>query len=507
MLSEMGCRRAATAGAPRASLATVPGLAYETTHPAGGDTLALAPDSRIVILGAGPCGLACARELERLGHRNWLLLERADGAGGLAASVVDTAGFTWDLGGHVVFSHFGEFDALLEEVLGSEITRHDRSSYIRFGDRWIPYPFQNHLRHLPPDVRDECLAGLAAAPGGCADMDFETWMAAVFGPGITRHFMAPYNAKVWATPAAQMSAAWIAERVAVVDYARALHNVRTGQDDLAWGPNDRFAFPRSGGTGEIYRRLANRLASQIRYGSRVVGVDPLARWVRTADGTAEVYDALVSTIPIDQLVSALVSCPDTIRGAAAQLRHNGVYMVGVGYQAPLTDERSWLYFPEPDVPFYRVTNFAKYAAAHVPGADTARYCAFMTESAFTREHGESRTGIEQRVQAGLVATGLAPRTAPVASVHVEEIEYAYPIPTSGRDGALSVIQPWLSEHGVLSRGRFGAWRYENGNMDHAVKMGVDAARRLATGVAEELWHLPEAASGSPPSRSQSRPAG
>jgi hypothetical protein len=45
------------------------------------------------------------------------------------------------------------------------------------------------------------------------------------------------------------------------------------------------------------------------------------------------------------------------------------------------------------------------------------------------------------------------------------------------------------EHGIYSRGRFGAWRYEMGNMDHAVKMGIDAARHIVTGDTEELWSL------------------
>jgi hypothetical protein len=42
-------------------------------------------------------------------------------------------------------------------------------------------------------------------------------------------------------------------------------------------------------------------------------------------------------------------------------------------------------------------------------------------------------------------------------------------------------------HDIYSRGRFGSWRYEMGNMDHAVKMGIDAARRIMTGQDEELW--------------------
>ncbi|MEV5089872.1 NAD(P)-binding protein [Streptomyces griseoincarnatus] len=105
------------------------------------------PSERVVILGAGPCGLACADELKRLGHPAWTLLEAA---GGLGSSVVDPAGFTWDLGGHVVFSHFGEFDRLLAELFtAGELLHHARSSYTRFRDRWVPCPFQQHLHHFP----------------------------------------------------------------------------------------------------------------------------------------------------------------------------------------------------------------------------------------------------------------------------------------------------------------------------------------------------------------------
>jgi protoporphyrinogen oxidase len=447
-------------------------------------------EDRVVIIGAGPCGLACARELDRLGHRNWLVLERSDGPGGLASSVIDSAGFTWDLGGHVVFSHFGEFDALLEEVMNGDVLRHERSSYIRFGEEWVPYPFQNNLRHLPGAVRDECLAGLAAAPGAAAGADFAAWMRGVFGEGITRHFMRPYNAKVWATPLEQMSSDWIAERVAVVDYERALRNVREGRDDKAWGPNNTFVFPAVGGTGEIYGRIARRLGERVRYGCEVSEVDPATSSIGIAGNAPIGYDALVSTMPLDRLVGMLGSCPPWLADAALQLRHNGVYMVGVGYEAPCSLDTSWMYFPEPDVPFYRVTNFAKYAAANVPGADTHRYCSFMTETSYSADQPVQRAGLEERVEAGLRAVGLAQGRPAVASVHVEQIDYAYPIPTLDRDSALETIQPWLTERGILSRGRFGSWRYEIGNMDHAVKMGVDAASALVTGAGEELWTRP-----------------
>jgi protoporphyrinogen oxidase len=373
--------------------------------------------------------------------------------------------------------------------MGDDVYHHERSSYIRFGDRWVPYPFQNNLRYLPPEVAEECVQGLIAATGGQTSMDFATWMKAVFGEGITKHFMRPYNLKVWATPPERMASHWIGERVSVIDYKRALRNIIHQADDAGWGPNNTFVFPAEGGTGEIYRRLAQRLADQIVYDKEVVRVDTGARRLRFADGQEQPYDALVSTMPVDLLVRSISDCPDRVRDAAHDLEHNGVYIVGVGYESPLKDDKSWMYFPQNHAPFYRATNFAKYSPANVPDADTARYCAYMTEISYSPYKPEARAGLEDRAEAGLRCAGVVEGRPHVASVHVIDIDYAYPVPTLRRDAALGVIQPWLMERGIYSRGRFGSWRYEIGNMDHAVKMGIDVARLIVTKTPEEVWSL------------------
>ena len=447
----------------------------------------MADTPRVVIVGAGPCGLGCARELGQLGHENWLIAERQNLAGGHAGSVVDPQGFTWDFGGHVVFSHYGEFDKLLEEVMGDDVYHHERSSYIRFGDRWVPYPFQNNLRYLPPEPAYECILGLIEAPGGDSSMDFALWMEASFGGGITHHFMRPYNFKVWATPPERMASDWIAERVSVVDHKRALRSLIFQEDDAAWGPNNLFTFPAEGGTAEIYRRLATKLGDRIQYNRDVASIDAERKTVIMTDGTTERYDALVSTMPIDVLVSKLVHCPDGVRGAAEDLEHNGVLVVGIGYETPLKDDKSWMYFPAEDIPFYRATNFAKYSPANVPDSDVGRYCSYMTEISYSRYKPQSRDGLADQVEASLRRAGVVEGTPRIASMHIEDAPYAYPVPTLKRDAALATIQPWLMAHGIYSRGRFGSWRYEIGNMDHAVKMGVDAARLIIDGTPEEVW--------------------
>lgn len=448
---------------------------------------------RIVILGAGPCGLACADELVRLGHREWTVLEAAPEAGGLASSVIDPAGFTWDLGGHVVFSHFGEFDRLLAELFApEELMRHDRSSFVRYRDRWVPYPFQQHLHRLPAEDAEDCLRDLLdvcqrRGASGPDRTDFGTWLQGMYGSALVERFFAPYNSKVWAAEPASMSSSWVAERVAPVSPDQVLASLsRATPPARRWGPNATFAFPARGGTGAIWRRLASRLDGRFRTGARVLAVDAVARTVLLDGGERIRYDHLVSTVPLDQLVAMTASAPEGVRAAAGRLRHTTVAMVGLGYHAPTTDPRSWLYFPQRDVPFYRATNFSKYSPANVPGSDTDAFSSWMTETSIAPGTPIDGEALITSCDRALRRHSLVPEDAPLASAHLELLPYAYPVPTRGRDAVLSTVVPWLEERDIYPRGRFGTWRYEIGNMDHAVKMGIDVARRLVTGAAEDL---------------------
>ncbi len=440
-----------------------------------------------MIIGAGPTGLGAAHRLLELGERDFVILERDGHAGGLAASFRDSAGFTWDIGGHVVFSRYEYFNSLLDSLLGDDRLEHQRIARVRMADTWVPYPFQNNIRHLPRELVWECVQGLLRERSPHL-ANFRDWIDYVFGSGIARLFMRPYNFKVWATPPELMQYSWIGERVSVVDLEGVLKNLVLGLDDSGWGPNNTFRFPLHGGTGEIFNRLAARVEGHLRLNASVVRVDIKGKAVELADGQRVEWEHLLNTGPLDRLVQDWVRPEsDELHRAAADLEHNRVFVSGVGVEGMREDPTCWMYFPESDCPFYRVTNFHNYSPNNV--AIPGRQMGFMSEVSSSRHKPENLAGMQDQVIGGLRATTLVRRDDAIASTWEMNVEYGYPVPTLGRDRALAVVQPWLEERRVYSRGRFGGWKYEVANMDHSVMQGVEWAERMVQGLEERTYRV------------------
>ncbi|MEZ5285662.1 MAG: hypothetical protein R2712_12820 [Vicinamibacterales bacterium] len=428
-----------------------------------------------------------------------ILVEAEASAGGLAASVVDAHGFTWDLGGHVQFSHYGYFDALMDDLLGADGWHfHERESWVRLRDRFVPYPFQLNLHRLPPAEAAAAIDGLAEAARQ-ADADppphFGAWIDRTFGDAVARLFMRPYNTKVWARPPERMAWHWIGDRVAVADVDRVRENLRLGRDDVAWGPNNRFRFPVRGGTGAIWRALAARLDAaapgRIRMRQAVVSVDTAAREVVLAGGTRIRYRDLVSTMPIDRLVR-MSDLAGPLGPLADGLERTSTHVIGVGLHGTAPPElatKCWMYFPGDECPFYRVTHFSRYAPANVP--DPARTWSLMAEVAESPHRPLQDPDVTGATVRGLVAAGLLADASMVHHCWHRRLDHGYPVPSLDRDRVLAGLHPVLEARGVWSRGRFGAWKYEVSNQDHSFAQGVEVVDHLLDGAFEETLHAPD----------------
>jgi len=449
-------------------------------------------NEKIVIIGAGPTGLGAAYRLHELGYENWVVYEKSNHVGGHSASHVDKHGFVWDEGGHVIFSHYPYYDRLLDRMLGKEVHERVRESWIVTSDAWVPYPFQNNLRYLPISAQLSCLLGAAKASTnghGRTAANFRDWILETFGEGIAEAFMFPYNSKLWTIPLEKMSKSWIGERVAVVDFERLLKNVLYAQDDIGWGPNNKFRFPVRGGTGEIYRRMAAYFPGKLQHGKELAEVDPVRRTVSFADGSGDTYDVLISTMPLDLLVQGMKAVDGRLLEASQDLYHNNLLVLGIGLKKKIETGRCWIYFAEESMPCYRATYFSHYSPNNVPKGDLENYSSLMCEVSLRVGENPDPESILAQVIAGLIRATILEESdrARIVSRYLRVVPYSYPIPTLNRDRALAALQPALMKQGIYSRGRFGAWRYEVGNMDHSVMMGVEAVNHILAGEPETVF--------------------
>ena len=441
--------------------------------------------TEFLILGAGPTGLGAACRLQEKG-RDWHLLEASSIFGGLASSWVDAQGFTWDIGGHVQFSHYDTFDRYMDRGLGTYgWLTHQRESWVWVRNRFVPYPFQNNLHRLEPAERWRCAQGLWEAARRQADagteagvpLHFGEWIAATFGDGIADIFMLPYNRKVWAYPPEELDYAWVGERVAVPDFGRILRSLCMQKDDVSWGPNAVFRFPCHGGTGAVWTAIGRSLdARRVSLESEVVSVNVAERSVTTRSGKSLRYRFLISTIPLNRLIQLAPGVVDP--RVADQLRFSSTTVIGIGLSGMTPEHlktKCWMYFPEPNSPYYRVTVFSNYSPNNVP--QPGHQWSLMAEVARPQGQVVDTAHIERETLRALREDALLDDRSAVVSVASRHVPQGYPTPFRGRDAVVDPALRAFEQVSVFSRGRLGAWKYEVSNQDHSFAQGYECVER------------------------------
>lgn len=430
----------------------------------------------IVILGAGLAGLSTAYHLNIREGLPCRLFEKEREVGGLCRSY-QKDGFTFDHTGHLLHFRQQQIQALVERLFMGTLVRHIRRSAVYSKQVYTDYPFQVNTYGLPPKVVRDCLLGFVAtltAPKRRkreVQPSFKQWILENLGEGIARHFMVPFNEKLWRVPLEEMTADWVSWLVPKPD----LHDVVSGAlgiKDKAFGYNPTFLYPAQGGIGSLAAAFVPHI-KELTLEREAVEIDTKKRKVRFQDGSEESYDALVSTIPLTELARRCTGLPKWLKEAASKLRVTPIYAINLAVERAGLSDKHWVYFPEPEFAFYRVGFLSNFA----PGCGIAGTTTLYVEISHEPKAQLDQEEILAQVRSGLERAGIFKPEERILTADVRDIPYAYVVFDRHRARVLPRLLEELASRSVYSIGRYGRW--EHSSMEDAIGQGSQLAEQLS----------------------------
>jgi protoporphyrinogen oxidase len=447
------------------------------------------PSASAVVVGGGPAGLAAAYRLSEDPTANVLLLERAPALGGLAAGM-QRDGVRVDFGPHRLHAQVDpEVMSDLRRLLGDELTLRERRGLIYLRGRYLPFPPNlKTLRGLGLPTLVKAGIGMAVArQRSSAPQTYAEAVARQVGRPLYELFYGPYAHKVWGCSGEELAAEQAERRVnqrGLRDFARLLTRSAPGR---------RFYYPQ-GGFGRIPEVYATALRTQPNVqilcrasvsnvrseGSRLTGLE------YEVDGVTHSVSLgnLIWSAPLRTLAELLTGMPDTVKGAARQLRSRAVVIAYARLaRAPIGPADTY-YFPERRFPFNRVMDQGQLSAEMVPKGESVLVMDVGCDPGDAR-FTASDDQLRSELGPALAATGLA-RPEEIVEFWTVRFPSAYPIYDLHSASALQAAHDWLDRiENLWLTGRQGLFLHNNTH--HSLLMGYRAADAIAQGGDRRNW--------------------
>jgi protoporphyrinogen oxidase len=438
----------------------------------------------LVVLGAGPAGLAAAWRAARSG-RSVTLLERAPVVGGMAGSF-EVAGVRVDHGSHRLHPATSpRLLADLRDLLGDDLQLRRRHGRLHVGDVWVGFPLAaaELARRIPRRMLVRMAVDAATAPARrrpSPPANYADALTRGLGPTLYQALYAPFALKLWGLPGERIDAEQARRRVtADTPWKIAARIVRRGGN----GQGRLFHYPRRG-FGQIVEALAEaasdagvRVALGTAAEQLVPGADGVR--VRLEDGREMETGQVFSTVPLPTLAKIVTPRPRQALAGAAQLRFRAmvlVYLVVDGRQRWTPYDAHYL--PDADTPITRVSEPANYRANPDDPADRTVLCAELPCALDDDVWSASDHDLAGRVSDDLARAGLPPIRP--SAVVTRRLRHVYPVYDVGFRTRLEELDAWATSlRRITTFGRLGLFAHDNTH--HAMQMAYDVVDALDAG--------------------------
>lgn len=475
----------------------------------------MASRADLVVLGAGPAGLAAAWRAARRGL-SVDVLERAETVGGMAASF-DVAGFRVDLGSHRLNPDMPEpILSDLRALLGSDLQTRYRNGRLLLGERWVTYPFKpRELAKSMPAVpmARAALDALATTWRGkkqvAAAENYAELMRAGFGPTMYREVYEPYAAKLWGVTGDQIDIDQARRKAGSQSVWNAL--VRSVRNSIA-SESLAYLYPRRG-FGQLSEALADAAmaaGARIRLGAAAEHIDVDADGISVSLARSEFHGSaaerggwsgeqhwadggggiranhVFSTIPLP-LLARLTSpgAPYEALEASGRLKFRAILLVYAVHRGGRWTPCDVHYIPDGNTPVTRISEPANHRYSPDDPEERTVLCFEIP-----CDIGDDLWAADEDQLANLIRETVRRLGLPhlkLEWVQVKRMRQVYPIYHRGYRESLDALENWVETlpH-VTTFGRLGLFTPDNTH--HALAMGYEAAEALGTGRwNESMW--------------------
>ncbi len=409
----------------------------------------------LLILGSGMAGMGAAAHLRAQGASARVLEQKAYPGGHTATHCRD--GFVFDEGPHVSFTKMDKIKKIFADAVNGDYLSIDAQIDNYWQGRFVRHPVITNLHGLPHELVVKCIADYVEAKRNTNQTigNYEDWLVASYGRAYAETFPMKYTSKYHTTPASNLSTEWVGPRL----YQATLEEVLTGALSPE-APNIHYVqdyrYPRVGGFAAFLRGLQQ--SSRIELGREVVAIDPARREVTTRAGGTAIYDGLVSSIPLPDLLPMIKGAPRDVLEAAQTLACTTVVLVNLGIDREDISKSSWTYFYDEEFPFSRVS-FPRTFSPHVAPSGCG---SIQAEIYFSKKYRPLTTSPQACIQPtidGLRACGILKDADRIVYQEAMLIDYANIIFDLDRPAALAKVHAYLDDVGVAWCGRYGDWGY------------------------------------------------
>jgi len=369
----------------------------------------------------------------------------------------ELGGGHWIFGGDPLILHFIRSLAPVKSYLRKS------SVFLPQKNLFVPYPIQNHLRYLGPEIAAQALHEMVMA--STANQPINTmadWLEACFGPTLCDLFFFPFH---------ELYTASLYKRIAPQDIYKSPVNLKLAirgafADVPPVGYNVTFIYPEEG-LNVLAQRMAARC--EIHYGKKVVRIDLKEKVLFFEDGSSVNYEFVISTLPLNKVVEmaglALDEQPDPA---------TSVLVINIGAKrGERCPDDHWVYIPQSRAGFHRVGFYSNVDVTFLPlsARKAKERVSIYVEKAYLEgqkpDKNEAKALCEAVVRE-LQEWGWIGEVEVVDPTWIE-VAYTWSWPGSRwREKALKALE----EHGIYQIGRFGCWVFQG--IAESIKEGLMA---------------------------------